>query len=86
MHKSTGILKTHEKAFNELYFTNTLVKMIKNSCEKLEYNGEYYGLTSDNKNKLSAERNDYINMLTLISDRISKLENLNLTLEKEILL
>lgn len=76
---------THDKAFNELYYINTLVNMMKLSCEDKEYKGSYFGMDFEGIKKLSAERNDYINMLTLISDRISTLININLSLEKELL-
>lgn len=86
MYKSRkDVSVTHNAAFNELYYANTLVKMIKSSCEDLEFRGEYYGMSIDGTKKLSAERNDCINMLTLISDRLTNLVDINLTIEKELL-
>ena len=61
-----------------------MVNMLKSSCENKEYSGNYFGMDFEGIKKLSAERNDYINMLTLISDRLSVLININLSLEKEL--
>lgn len=76
------LLNYNEQIFNELYKMDTLIKMTKNMCEEKEFTGQYYGATDDNINKLSAERNDYINMLTIASDTVSFLLKLNLDLEK----
>ncbi len=76
------LLNYNEQIFNELYKMDTLIKMTKNMCEEKEFSGQYYGVTDDNINKLSAERNDYINMLTIASDTVSFLLKLNLDLEK----
>lgn len=83
--RRNNVCLVHDKAFNELYYVNTLVNMMKSSCEDKEYRGNYFGMDYEGIKKLSAERNDYINMLTLISDRLSSLININLSLEKELL-
>jgi hypothetical protein len=75
----------HDKAFDELYYLNTLVKMTKSSCQDREFRGEYFGMDCEGIKKLSSERNDYINMLNLMSDKLSNLININLSIENEIL-
>lgn len=76
----------YEQAFNEIYILNTLISMVKNTCERREYSGDYYGISKEASEKLSNERNEYINMLTVVSDKISHLIKLNLLLEKEMTL
>ena len=75
-----------QQAFDELYIVDSIVKMTKNSCLEHEFNGEYYGASCESSKKLSAERNNYINMLTLSSERISNIIHLNGLIENEFLL
>ena len=75
-----------QQAFDELYIVDSIVKMTKNSCLEHEFNGEYYGASCESSKKLSAERNNYINMLTLLSERISNIIHLNGLIENEFLL
>ena len=80
------LLDIHEKTFNELYFADTIVEMTRQSCREREFNGQYYGIPAEMVAKLSAERNHYINMLDMLSERITNMKNLNLSLEQEIML
>ena len=75
-----------QQAFDELYIVDSIVKMTKNSCLEHEFNGEYYGASCESSKKLSAERNNYINMLTLLSERILNIIHLNGLIENEFLL
>ncbi len=75
-----------QQAFDELYIIDSIVKMTKNSCLEYEFNGQYYGASCESSKKLSAERNNYINMLTLLSERISNIIHLNGLIENEFLL
>lgn len=75
-----------QQAFDELYIVDSIVKMTKNSCLEHEFNGQYYGANCESSKKLSAERNNYINMLTLLSERISNIIHLNGLIENEFLL
>ena len=78
------LIKTHEKSFHEMYVVNTIISMIKQSCVERENNGQYYGLTEKRiRTLISDERNDYINMLTLLSDKISNLMALFVSMENE---
>ena len=78
------LVKIHEKSFNEMYVMNTVINMVKHSCEDREFRAEYYGAkSSDIARKISDERNDYINMLSVVSDRISAIMSLLILMEKE---
>ncbi len=76
--------KINEKLFGEIYVLNSAVNMVKDSCSEKENKAIYYGLVNDGVQKMSSERNDYINMLTVAADKISNVMSLNLALEKEI--
>ncbi len=85
-HNSNRLMKFCNQAFCELYILDTLVKMTKESCEDREYNGQYYGIPPEKIKKLSVERNNYINMLTLLSEKITSIMNINLQIEEELTL
>ena len=76
----------YEQIFNELYMADTIVNLTKNSCLDREFNGQYYGIPTEASAQLSAERNNYINMLTILSEKISNIMELNIAMENEILL
>lgn len=80
------LLSGYEKIFEELYVADTIVNVTKSSCLNREFSGQYYGTTGEYSEQLSSERNNYINMLTILSEKISNIKELNITLEKEILL
>ncbi len=75
-----------QQAFDELYIVDSIVNMTKSSCMEQEFNGQYYGASCECSKKLSAERNNYINMLTILSERISNIIHLNGLIENEYLL
>ena len=78
------LLHFHQKAFDELYIIDTLVQMTKKTCQDYEFSGQYYDISGEMSSLLSAERNSYINMLNIISERISNLMCVNLAIEREI--
>ena len=79
-----SIILCQDKMFSELYSLNTLVNMTKNYCQELEFKGEYYGGNKICVKKISEERNEYLTMLSLIRNKLDKLINLNVNLEKEL--
>ena len=81
-----NLIEMNEEAFNQMYVVNTLINMTLQSCEEKENHGEYYGLTGELLKKISDERNDYINMLTVLSDKIDYVMSLYLSIEKELTL
>ena len=76
----------YEQIFNELYMADTIVNITRNSCLDREFSGQYYGIPAESSAQLSAERNNYINMLTILSEKISNIMELNIAMENEILL
>ena len=82
--RKSDLLTYQNKTFDELYIINTLVQMTKLACSEKEYKGQYYGSSTRVRNRLSEERNEYITMLTLATDRLSSLMKINLSVESEI--
>lgn len=80
------LLSGYEKIFDELYVADTIINITKSSCLNREFSGQYYGTTGEYSEQLSAERNNYINMLTILSEKISNIKELNILLENEVLL
>ena len=74
----------NDKIFEELYIMNSLINIAKSSCQELEFNGQYYGIPSSNRKKLSDERFGYINIFTLLSDKLANIKNLSLNIESAI--
>ena len=85
-HNKCKLVHFYQEAFEELYIIDTLVRMTKKSCEDHEFSGEYYGISKNMAVKLSEERNSYINMLTLLSEKVSNLKKIKLCMEKELTL
>ncbi len=75
----------YQELFNELYVIDSIVSMTKSCCLEREFSGQYYGATGENSAQLSAERNNYINMLTILSEKLANVINLNITAERELL-
>ena len=46
------------------------IRFTKESCLSKEINSNYYDLEGSNKLKLSEERNDYINSLAIVEEKI----------------
>ena len=82
--RKSDLLSYQNKTFDELYIINTLIQMTKSSCSEKEFKGVYYGTTTKDKHNLSIERNEYITMLTLAEDRLSRLMQLCTSVENTI--
>ena len=80
------LLRFNQEAFEQLNLANTIIQLTKTSCEQREFCGQYYGVSDEARKRLSIERNNYINMLEILSDKISSIINLNESIEEEIAL
>ena len=65
----------YDELLSELFCTNTLVKATKTYCLEKEYTQQYYGIPLNYTTKISEERNEYISLLEIISDKLTKLSN-----------
>ena len=72
------LLSFHQETFNELYKMDSLVQITRRNCESIEFSGQYYGIPKEMIALLSAERNNFINMLEILSDQISNIINIGL--------
>lgn len=77
-------LLCHDEVLSELYNASKLIKVTKISCQEREFSKNYYGISKECIPMLSDERNEYLSLLTVISDKISYAYNLSLTLENKI--
>ena len=75
--RKSDLYAYQDEVLSELYNTNTLVNAMKTCCQAKEFSGEYYGIPKDFIQMISNERNEYISMLTIISDKINHIENIN---------
>ena len=80
------LLRFNQEAFEQLYLANSLIQLTKTSCEHREFCGQYYGVSEEARKSLSIERNNYINILEILSDKISNIINLSESIEGEITL
>ncbi len=78
------VLSCQNEVFHELYSVLALINAIKIICQSKEFNGEYYGISQDFASKLSDERNEYLSLLSLLSDKVSKIKTLSLCLENQL--
>ena len=82
--RKDNALSYNDEVLNELYDAKTLVKATKTYCLEKEFNGQYYGIPNIYTTKISEERNEFISLLGLISEKLVKLNKLNRNLEKEL--
>lgn len=78
------VLNCIEATFSEIYVLKSIIKITREACLEKEVNSSYYNLSQENKKYLSEERNHYINMLTMALDKITKLENISESMEREL--
>ena len=77
-YQETDLNEFYQEAFREMYVVNTLINAVINNCQGKEFNAQYYGIPTEYTSSISNERNDYLNILNVASDRISKLIELYL--------
>ena len=80
------IINYQEKILDEIYNADVLINAAKSCCQEREFRGEYYGLSNEYIKKVSNERNEYISLLTLASDKIKNVHKLNKTMEQNLML
>lgn len=69
-----NLINQNNKLYNDMYSINSLIKMLLETCKNTEFNGQYYGIMDTGQRfKLSNERNNYINVLTILSDKMDEL-------------
>ena len=74
-----------DSSIDELFKLESLIRFTKEACLSKEINANYYDLDGLNKLKLSEERNDYINSLSIIEEKISLLKERYINNEKIII-
>ena len=82
--KNNKILTYNEAMLDELYNAGVLINATKCCCQEREFRGEYYGIPDIYTDKISNERNEYLSLLSLLSDKINHINKLNLRLCKEV--
>ena len=81
-----NVLAYNEEAVNEIYNVDVLVNAIKCCCMEKEFKGEYYGIPNVFVQQISNERNEYLSLLTILSDKIKYINSLQYKIEKELTL
>lgn len=69
--------------FDELYTVDTIIELTRKTCMDCEFNSNY-NLPSEIAIRISTERNHYINMLNILSEKINTIMELNQSIENEI--
>ena len=86
LYNKNSLLIYNDEIYNTIFSTNVLVNATKCCCQDKEFRGEYYGIPQKFIYKISNERNEYISLLTLISDKIRNVQKLNHCIERELTL
>ena len=81
-----SVLMYNEEIFNELYNAGVLINATKCCCMDREFRGEYYGIPQNYIVEISNERNEYLSLLSLLSDKINHIHTLSRSIEKELTL
>ena len=81
---SNSLLMHYEETYSKLHVIRSLLNVIKFSCKDREFKGNYYNIPPEKANLLSDERNEYINILEIISDKVSDMINTYSNIESDI--
>ncbi len=73
-----------DNCFSQLYYLESILQLTKDVCQEKEFSSIYYNLPPKYKFVLSAERNHYINMLSLALDRVANIKQINNGLEDDL--
>ncbi len=79
-----NLLNFCQKLYNELDSINTVIVITHNYFLNKEISGQYYNSSRDISLNISDERNKCINMLTLISEKLSITKGLCESIEDEV--
>lgn len=82
--RMSAVLSCHNELFDEFHHTNALIYATLSSCQEREFKGEYYGIPPQFISMISNERNEYISLLTIATDKLKYINKLNLNMEREI--
>ena len=82
--RKSDFLAFNDKVFEELYVMDTLIDLAKTSCQEKEFKGQYYGIRYPKTKDLSAERFGYINIFTILADKLSNIKKLSLSIENSV--
>lgn len=80
----SDILSYNDEAFDELQNTSTLINSLLLSCQDKEFRGQYYDIPEKSVYKLSEERNSYLSLLSMASDKLYNLKKIHLNIEKKL--
>ena len=75
-----------EEVLDEVYCADVLLNATMCCCQEKEFRGEYYGIPEIYTKKISNERNEYLSLMTLLSDKIRHIISLHKHIEHELLL
>ena len=70
-----------ESIFDKIYTLESIIKLTLSNCQDKEITSSYYDVSSKNTIKLSEERNNYINMLTIALEKLEQLKTISSNLE-----
>ncbi|MBE7711792.1 MAG: hypothetical protein E7Z92_06615 [Cyanobacteria bacterium SIG31] len=70
---NVGSMSIFESTVDELFILETLIKFTKETCLGYEISSQYYHLPIEEQVKLSKERNHYINMLSVVEEKLNML-------------
>ena len=75
-----------EEVIDEVYSADVLLNATICCCQEKEFRGEYYGIPEVFVKKISNERNEYLSLMTLLSDKIRYIGTLHEHIERELTL
>lgn len=81
-----NVLAYNEELLNEVYSADVLLNATICCCKEREFRGEYYGIPQNFVHNISNERNEYLSLLTMLSDKIKSINILNRRVEEELIL
>ena len=78
------ILSFFDDSIEIIYTIESVIELTKSACLNKELTSKYHNLTSNEIFFISKERNHYINMLSIVLDKVNHLKQINNEIEKEL--